>query len=579
MKNIIALFSVAVLMLGCTGVIKAGGCPDGNEPTRSISADGSYYVYNCGGQSSSSVTSSATSSSGTVEVAMKPDDGDWMNESIYPATVKTRLNFKYRSVSGIFYGDMDNDGIDDLVVLASPKHSKNVITGGEDADITKHEVCDITTTSFDCYDERNNIEIYTIKDNISFKSYNMIKNKWKTVSDGFGATNISERLANNNPIDMNLQGPNALKLADFNGDGVLDIFASDSGLNVWDGKKNKQKEKNDLYYLSQPNGSWLESTVTHVTGHGVQKGNGLENYSHNATIGDIDGDGDIDIVVPSNRWVGHNGEILCYVNQGDGHMVVRRCGDQFGFEVELGDIDNDGDLDIVSGGGSFNNSIAEWGFYNPDPQRAFHGILLNDGTGNFYERGFEFPEHKNSNGFWYSTVPNISVSDLDADGDLDVIVMLVGVDYGGAAMVIEENIGNGQFRTALVEEWCKGPPSKEEWQKWEGGDYGCFQIGFKLGDFNKDGFVDIVVDGLPHARTNGKRIVDGTVFLSTGKFTYDTIHPDSRKYPLTDVGDCTYLTKCINVIPRTFKENNNQQEIEDELAAFEAELATELAEQ
>tara|TARA_R110002074_G_scaffold11246_1_gene42021 strand:- start:177 stop:1823 length:1647 start_codon:yes stop_codon:yes gene_type:complete len=546
MKNIIALFSVAVLMLGCTGVIKAGGCPDGNEPTRSISADGSYYVYNCGGQSSSSVTSSATSSSGTVEVAMKPDDGDWMNESIYPATVKTRLNFKYRSVSGIFYGDMDNDGIDDLVVLASPKHSKNVITGGEDADITKHEVCDITTTSFDCYDERNNIEIYTIKDNISFKSYNMIKNKWKTVSDGFGATNISERLANNNPIDMNLQGPNALKLADFNGDGVLDIFASDSGLNVWDGKKNKQNEKNDLYYLSQPNGSWLESTVTHVTGHGVRNSNGLENYSHNATIGDIDNDGDIDIVVPSNRWVGHNGEILCYVNQGDGHMVVRRCGDQYGFEVELGDIDNDGDLDIVSGGGSFNNSIAEWGFYNPDPQRAFHGILLNDGTGNFYERGFEFPEHKNSNGFWYSTVPNISVSDLDADGDLDVIVMLVGVDYGGAAMVIEENIGNGQFRTALVDEWCKGPPSKEEWQKWEGGDYGCFQIGFKLGDFNKDGFVDIVVDGLPHARTNGKRIVDGTVFLSTGKFTYDTIHPDSRKYPLTDVGDCTYLTKCID---------------------------------
>jgi hypothetical protein len=271
----------------------------------------------------------------------------------------------------------------------------------------------------------------------------------------------------------------------------------------------------------------------------------LENYSHQATVGDIDNDGDIDIVVPSNRWVGHNGEILCYVNQGDGHMVVRRCGDQWGFEVELGDIDNDGDLDIVAGG-SLHNAREQWGDNNPDPQRSFHGILLNDGTGNFYERGFEFPEHKNSNGFWYSNVPNISVADLDGDGDLDVINGLVGVDYAGAAMVIEENIGNGQFRTALVDEWCKGPPSKEEWQVWEGGPFGCFQIGLKLGDFNKDGLVDIVVDGAPMARKNNKRIVDGTVFLSTGKFRYDTIHPDDRDYPLANVGDCSYLTKCID---------------------------------
>ncbi len=40
----------------------AGGCPDGSEPVKSISADGTYFVYNCGGQSSSSSVANSDSS-------------------------------------------------------------------------------------------------------------------------------------------------------------------------------------------------------------------------------------------------------------------------------------------------------------------------------------------------------------------------------------------------------------------------------------------------------------------------------------------------------------------------------------
>jgi len=32
----------------------AGSCPDGSEPVKSISADGSYFVYNCGGSAKTS---------------------------------------------------------------------------------------------------------------------------------------------------------------------------------------------------------------------------------------------------------------------------------------------------------------------------------------------------------------------------------------------------------------------------------------------------------------------------------------------------------------------------------------------
>jgi len=39
----------------------AAGCPDGSEPVKSVSDDGTYFVFNCGGQSSSSsITNSQT---------------------------------------------------------------------------------------------------------------------------------------------------------------------------------------------------------------------------------------------------------------------------------------------------------------------------------------------------------------------------------------------------------------------------------------------------------------------------------------------------------------------------------------
>ena len=38
----------------------AAGCPDGSEPVKSVSDDGTYFVYNCGGgnEQSSSATNS-----------------------------------------------------------------------------------------------------------------------------------------------------------------------------------------------------------------------------------------------------------------------------------------------------------------------------------------------------------------------------------------------------------------------------------------------------------------------------------------------------------------------------------------
>ncbi len=39
----------------------AGSCPDGSEPVKSISDDGTYFVYNCGGTQKDNTTSNSSS--------------------------------------------------------------------------------------------------------------------------------------------------------------------------------------------------------------------------------------------------------------------------------------------------------------------------------------------------------------------------------------------------------------------------------------------------------------------------------------------------------------------------------------
>ena len=412
-----------------------------------------------------------------------------------------------------------------------------------------------------------------MKDNVTYKMWNAEKQKWDTVT-GFQATDVSDLIVNKNPIEMSAQAITLPLVADFNGDGVLDIFFNDAGTQLWDGSgASSYVGQNDHYYLSQADGTWLESTVTHVTGMGVKKGQGLKNFTHGFSVGDIDNDGDIDVVVTTLQSVGNNGQLSCYVNQGDGHMIVRRCADQHAWRAELGDIDNDGDLDIVIGGNSL-ASKKEWADVDgmgacrgqASCPVAFDGILLNDGTGNFFQRGFSFPDDVKNNGFTYHSVPNLNVADFDGDGDLDVVRSHVGRLYAGNGISIEENIGNGQFRTVLFDEWCEGPSTKAEWPLWEGGGGGgCWAPAWMLGDFNKDGFVDLVVDGVLHLSRS--EFPDGTVYLSTGKFTYDIIRPDEENYPLADFG----------IVVKGEVATPEEQELLDEFDEFEAQLEKELA--
>ncbi|SVB52959.1 uncharacterized protein METZ01_LOCUS205813, partial [marine metagenome] len=498
----------------------AGSCPDGSDPVKSISDDGTYFVYNCEEQAPTS--SVINSKAGTVKVSNVNEkihySGNWLESNdglpfFTPHYAKFQLVFteisKSYTATNFAVGDFDGDGVQDIIIVTNPKMPGVVwdLVGPG---------CD--TSKGACYSKQGSISMFLVD-----KTPTKLKDG-KYTSAMYHATDVSGLLATNNPVEMDGRATTDTHVADFNGDGKLDIFATDTG--QIDGSF---AGKNDIYFLSNEGPGWTESTPTHITGKGVKKGKGLINFSHGSTIGDIDGDGDIDIVVTSVNWHhSERGEIFCYVNQGDGHMKVRKCGKQWGKTAALGDMDGDGDLDLVWGSETM-PAVKTWNRYDvvsgcdrgkatKKCTGAFNGILLNNGKGKFIKRYAEFEDAKSSTGFYYYSVPSARVSDLDGDGDLDVVRMHVGHVYAGAGMTIEENLGNGKFKTAYSLEICPTPTSKDRWPTQEGNEYNCWASDFKFGDFNKDGLVDIYLDG--HNVNKSKVVKDGAILLSNGKFNY-----------------------------------------------------------
>ena len=144
-------------------------------------------------------------------------------------------------------------------------------------------------------------------------------------------------------------------VADFNNDGVLDLFIADHGVGTHKGIR-------DSYFLSQDDGTWVESSATHLS-----KSNYMI-FDHGGAVGDIDNDGDIDIVLTELK-----NQLTCWINEGDGMMTYKVCGNIHAFAIELGDMNGDGYLDLIHSGHEGGASTDT-------------GIVLNDGNGNFKKR-------------------------------------------------------------------------------------------------------------------------------------------------------------------------------------------------
>jgi hypothetical protein len=163
-------------------------------------------------------------------------------------------------------------------------------------------------------------------------------------------------------------------------------------------------------------------------------------YSLHPVLGDLDRDGDLDVVLgaccgasisppdfppgPVNVLRSFN---MIWLNDGHGEFKVtnQRLGVLGTLGVALGDLDGDGDLDIVDAN---TRSLTEG---TGEPARDQPNMVwLNDGSGKFADSGQRLGEVESR---------AVALGDLDGDGDLDALVGNRGLD------AVWLNDGNAQF--------------------------------------------------------------------------------------------------------------------------------------
>ena len=429
----------------------AAGCPDGSEPVKSISADGTYFVYNCGGGGNENQSSSDLVKKPVAGIDIENDPNiDWLKPPQKPFPTGQLYYF------GRMWQmqDFNNDGYSDVLYIGAMKPNNSNQTGEN----TGTECGDVA-----CEGNKPLPSLY--------------------LGDAKHKLTYAPELLIDNREDSGMSLGRQLLVADYNNDNILDFYVADHGIGTHDGVR-------DSYFLSQPNGTWVESSETHLSHSNFVV------FDHGGATGDIDNDGDMDVVITETNW--KTGTALwCLMNDGTGYLNKRKCGGIFSFALELADMDGDGYLDVLLGAHESEKSI------------DFTGIVWNDGRGNFDKHNnTRLPQHKKK----WATVPEVSAADLDNDGDLDIVYSRAGILYAGTAIQIIENLGNKSFKDQGIIPLVEAPADFIPLT--EGNEWNDFVDMIKFRDLDEDGDIDLYF-------SSGSIKTNGIVLLNQGDFAFE----------------------------------------------------------
>ena len=266
-----------------------------------------------------------------------------------------------------------------------------------------------------------------------------------------------------------------LELGDINNDNNLDIIM------IGQGKPNPSANLQSKIYINDGSMNFTEINPGSITG--ISTGA--------AELGDIDNDNDLDLIIAGGGLGSPITKI--YQNDGNGSFTVINPGTLTPVErsdLILGDIDNDGDLDLILSGRSDSSPIS-----------AITKIYKNDGKGVFTEF--------NPNSLVDVWLSSLALGDIDNDNDLDLIISGRTGQFTTIAKIYE-NDGIGNF-TEINQGSIyniNGPIS--------------------LGDLDNDGDLDLILSGYGNS-TSGT-----IVYKNDGNGNFTEVNNISEYYNILD---------------------------------------------
>ena len=419
--------------------------------------------------------------------------------------------FADNSVSGILYGeslwiDIDNDGQKELFVTGYDEDYNNFT----ELYVWENDALVVSANDFE------NFGTSTV-DQLDYNSDGYMD----LIVTGNGdddTTKVVLYVNNTNGTftenELTIPGTTTgrIKAADLNNDGLTDIIIT--GIVGFD--------YDATLYLQNESGEFIEKTAPFFG----------SSYGY-ITIFDANGDTFEDVLLTgfSTSYVP---ETKLYINDGDANFTASSTvfeGIYFS-GTSAGDVDNDGDLDVLMTG--YNSS------YKPSSV-----MYLNDSNGNFTLQ----PQNAVFKNLYFGTADLV---DFDGDNDLDAFITGSDVDNNVFAIMYENN--NGAFTeqtnvTALFK--------------------GAYVSSVSWNDFDDDGDLDVAITGL-NADMNAKTEVYENTSSSLGLDTFQpvtaiSIYPNPSASKITintpHTIDAVHLTEQSGKVITISIDDNNQIDV------------------